>query len=116
MSKAEKISITKEQEAAEVYSHGYREMLIENNIKESLKSIKDPVDFLMYMLTDLAIWGHDIKGINDEYTNFEDDKDMKLDYILDHLTMYMTSNRLQKEDKNNPVNLLKALRSAVDVK
>ena len=106
-----------EQQEAEQWSHGYREMLIEDNIKESLKSIKDPIDFLMYMMRDLAIWGHDIKGINDEYTNFEDDKDMKLDYILNHLTMYMKSERIQKSKQAmGAIDVLNQIRAKKNVK
>ncbi len=74
-------------------NYEYRELLIKLNIEEDLKSLDEPIDFLMYMLRDLAIISHDIDG-NDEYIEFDwDDEGAKLDYLLDHLTSYKKMSR-----------------------
>lgn len=76
-------------------NYEYRELLIKLNIEEDLKSLDEPLDFLMYMLRDLAIISHDIDG-NDEYIEFDwDDEGAKLDYLLDHLTSYKKNQRIK---------------------
>lgn len=78
-------------------NYEYRELLIKLNIEEDLKSLNHPLDFLMYMLRDLAIISHDIDG-NDEYIEFDwDDEGAKLDYLLDHLTSYKKMHRRDKK-------------------
>ena len=74
-------------------NYEYRELLIKLNIEEDLKSLNQPLEFVMYMLRDLAIISHDIDG-NDEYIEFDwDDEGAKLDYLLDHLTSYKKMHR-----------------------
>lgn len=76
----------KEQENKE-----YREILIKENINESMKAFQKPVDFLMYMLNDAALKE---EHVDVPYTDFENDEDLKLDYILDQMTAYMKHKRL----------------------
>lgn len=74
-------------------NYEYRELLIKLNIEEDLKSLNQPLEFVMYMLRDLAIISHDMDG-NDEYIEFDwDDEGAKLDYLLDHLTSYKKMHR-----------------------
>jgi hypothetical protein len=80
-------------------NYEYRELLIKLNIEEDLKSLNHPLDFLMYMLRDLAIISHDMDG-NDEYIEFDwDDEGAKLDYLLDHLTSYKKMHRREQQGK-----------------
>ena len=54
-------------------SYEYRELLIKLNIEEDMKAIREPLDFLMYMLQGLAIISHDLDG-NDDYVEFDHDE------------------------------------------
>ena len=77
-------------------NYEYRELLIKLNIEEDMKAIREPLDFLMYMLRGLAIISHDLDG-NDDYVEFDwDDDGAKLDYLLDQLTLYKKMHRTNK--------------------
>jgi len=77
-------------------NYEYRELLIKLNIEEDMKAIREPLDFLMYMLQGLAIISHDLDG-NDDYVEFDwDDHGAKLDYLLDQLTSYKKMHRTNK--------------------
>jgi hypothetical protein len=78
-------------------NYEYRELLIKLNIEEDMKAIREPLDFLMYMLRGLAIISHDLDG-NDDYVEFDwDDDGAKLDYLLDQLTLYKKMHRTNKK-------------------
>lgn len=78
-------------------NYEYRELLIKLNIEEDMKAIREPLDFLMYMLRGLAIISHDLDG-NDDYVEFDwDDDGAKLDYLLDQLTSYKKMHRTNKK-------------------
>ena len=78
-------------------SYEYRELLIKLNIEEDMKAIREPLDFLMYMLQGLAIISHDLDG-NDDYVEFDwDDDGAKIDYLLDQLTSYKKMHRTDKK-------------------
>lgn len=106
-------------------NYEYRELLIKLNIEEDLKSLDEPLDFLMYMLRDLAIISHDIDG-NDEYIEFDwDDEGAKLDYLLDHLTSYKKMSRTKASSMksklknmldNNPMSATSILNTIRDSK
>jgi len=103
-------------EEAQAEHHSYRELLIKNSIKENIKDFNDPVDFLMYLLNDVAMLDHDING-EDTYTSLYGDNDMKLDYILDHLTMYKNHHRLfNKKSTTSAVDMLDFIRAKKNVK
>ena len=89
--------MTQTPEQIDQENYEYRELLIKLNIEEDMKAIREPLDFLMYMLRGLAIISHDLDG-NDDYVEFDwDDDGAKLDYLLDQLTLYKKMHRTNKK-------------------